>query len=169
MQLNTTVNPFTSHTLGVIYFSGEVTSGVNSRFINISNSLATTGRARLSVEYVSGKISIAIRFSGLDNTFASVSTFPSGYLYGYIKSTGTGYELMVNGVIQTLSFSVGSNNGNWLSFVGITNRISIGGIFTGGTVFYTPDKVNKIYYNNTALSAGDITNLNTFFSDPTKY
>ena len=68
-----------------------------------------------------------------------------------------------------LSFLSGSNNGNWLNTIGATDRISIGGIFTGSTIIYNPASVNKIYYNNTALSPTDMAKLETFFSLPTNY
>ena len=173
VQLGTYINPFGSHTQGVIYFNGEITTGTSNALIYVSSSVGTLGRFSFQLVFNGSvnKMQIVIRDNTLsvNNVIRSTNTYTTGQIYGYIKSTGAGYELMVNGVIETLSFVSGLDNGKWFSAIGSTDTISIGGIFTGGTVIYNTANVNKIYYNNTALSAGDITNLNTFFSDPTKY
>ena len=168
--VRTQTSPFISHTQGVFFFSGYIVGGVTQRFINVSLSTATQGRNRFGIEVTAaGNIRFVIRDPSLDNAFHTNDTFGSGYVYGYIVSNGSTYTVNVNGSVRTLSFLNGINDGKWFNHVGATNRISIGGLFTGSTVLYTQDQVNKLYYNNTVLSAGDITNLEMFFSNPNIY
>jgi hypothetical protein len=167
---NSAASPFIAHTQGVIFFSGYIVGGVTQRFINVSLSTSTLGRNRFSIEVnASGNIVFVIRNTGLNNNFQTTATFGSGYVYGYILSNGSGYTVHVNGLSRTLTFTNGSNNGNWFNFVGATNIISIGGLFTGSTVLYTQDQVNKIYYNNGSLSAIDLWKTEQFFSNPLNY
>lgn len=173
IQFNTVTSPFIGDSLGIIYFNGNIATGVSNAFLYVSGSTGTLGRLSFQLIFNGSvnRMQISIRDNSLsvNNVIRSTNTFTTGNIYGYIKSTGTGYELMVNGVIETLSFVSGSNNGSWFNTIGATDRISIGGIFTGSTIIYNPASVNKIYYNNTALSPSDITKLNNFFSDPNKY
>lgn len=168
--VRTQTSPFISHTQGVFFFSGYIVGGVTQRFINVSLSTATQGRSRFGIEVTAaGNIRFVIRDPSLDNAFQTNDTFGSGYVYGYIVSNGSTYTVNVNGSSRTLSFLNGINDGKWFDYVGATNRISIGGLFTGSTVLYTQDQVNKLYYNNTVLSASDLWKCEQFFANPLNY
>jgi hypothetical protein len=170
--VRTQTSPFISHTQGIIFFSGYIIGGVVQRFINVSLSTAAVGRNRLGIEVnVSGNIVFVIRDGAiaLANNFQTTATFGSGYVYGYIVSNGSSYTVNINGSARTLSFTQGVNDGKWFSFVGATNRISMGGLFTNSIVFYTQDQVNKLYYNNTSLSASDLWKTEQFFANPLNY
>jgi hypothetical protein len=168
--LNSASSPFITHTQGIIFFSGYIVGGVTQRFINVSLSTGTLGRFRFGIEVsASGNIVFVIRNNGLNNNFQTTTTFGSGYVYGYIVSNGSSYTVNINGSASTLTFTNGTNNGSWFNFVGATNRMSIGGLFSGSTVLYTQDQVNKIYYNNTALSASNLWKTEQFFSNPLNY
>jgi hypothetical protein len=168
---NTQSSPFTSHTQGIFFFSGYITSGVVNNFFNISlSSTGLIGRNRFTIDTTTaGNIRFFIRDSSLNNNFQTNDTFSSGYIYGYVVSNGSGYTVYVNGSARTLTFTNGTNNGNWFNFVGTTDRMSIGGVFTNSTVVYFQAKVNKLYYNNTALSASDLWKTEQFFANPLNY
>lgn len=162
-------NAFESDTQGIFFFSGYVTSGVGANFI--SKCTSTTNNNFFYIQKTSAdKIQIIFRNTSLsiDNFFVTDDTFGTGFIYGYMLSNGSSYTLSVNGIIRTVTFSSGSNDGSWFNFMDATNRLSVGALLRLSPIYSTIG-VNKLYYNNTVLSAGDITNLEMFFSNPNIY
>ena len=88
-------SPISSDTDGIVYFSGLLQTGVNSYFFTYARN--TTNNTFFAIEIVSNAIRVIIRENSLtiNNIILSANTFASGYIYGYIKSNGSNYELMV--------------------------------------------------------------------------
>jgi len=61
------------------------------------------------------------------------------------KSTGTGYEVTINGVLQTLTFVYGSNDGMWLNQLVYRDNISSGGLIQK-VPFYAAIKIAFVGY-----------------------
>lgn len=167
-------NSFGGDTSGVMFFSGYITSGTSNGFFYKSSSTATAGRFSFQLVFNGGavnKIQVTIRDASLsvNNVFRSTNTPPNGYVYGYIMSNGSNYILSLNGVTEVLSFVSGSDNGLWMNAIGVTDYLSIGGIYTGSTVLYNPAKVNKLVYHSGVPSALTLQQMNTFMSIPTNY
>jgi hypothetical protein len=169
---NSVTSPFISDTQGIFFFGGYITSGVVNNFFNVSLSTGALARNRFTIDTTTaGNLRFFIRDGGatLANAFQTNDTFSSGYVYGYVVSNGSSYTVYVNGSSRTLTFTNGTNNGNWFNFVGATDRMSIGGLFSNSTVFYFQAKVNKLYYNNGTLSASDLWKVREFMSNPLNY
>ena len=164
------INPFITHTQGIVFFSINATSGVTQRVLVINNAATISGQNTFLINYISDKIRIQIRNvdSTISNVFETVNTFGSGFLYGYIQSDGSTYTISVNGVVQTLSFVVGSNTGAWMNVI-TSNVIRISLLQSGATFLYGATKLNKLYYNNTSLSASDLWKTEQFFANPLNY
>jgi len=164
------INPFITHTQGIVFFSINATSGVTQRVLVINNAATISGQNTFLINYISDKIRIQIRNvdSTISNVFETVNTFGSGFLYGYIQSDGSTYTISVNGVVQTLSFVVGINTGAWMNVI-TSNVIRISLLQSGATFLYGATKLNKLYYNNTSLSASDLWKTEQFFANPLNY
>jgi hypothetical protein len=173
IMFNSTVSPFIADTDGVIFFSFYNILGVTQRIISLSLATGTlTGRSTFALaKTTSNQIIFNLRNLSLtvQNDFTSDNSFPAGYNYGYLKRVVGGQELYMNGSLEPITYINNITPGSWLAGVGATNRISFGGIFTNSTVFYGQDQLNKVYYNNTALSPSDLTKLDTFFANPNNY
>jgi hypothetical protein len=168
--MSRTGNVFGSDTQGIIFFSGYVTAGVPNLFLVKSTTTTVNNFFYIYKNSATDKIQIIIRNTSLslNNTFNSDDTFGTGFIYGYLQSNGSSYTLSVNGVIRTFTFTLGSNNGAWFSSMDATNRLSIGIVFRPSPV-YLNSSVNKLYYNNTALSASDLWKTEQFFANPLNY
>lgn len=164
-----TGNVFGSDTQGIIFFSGYLTSGVASLFITKSTT-TTTANFFYIFKSAANKIQIILRNTSLstNNLFETNDTFSTGFIYGYLQSNGSTYTLSINGVIRAVTFTAGSNNGRWFNFMDATDRLSIGALFRP-TPLYFNGSVNKVYYNNTALSASDLWKTEQFFANPLNY
>jgi len=161
---------FNTDTEGIIYFSGIVTSGVNT-FLGFTTALHTANANFIYIACNSDKVTLFVRKNDftINNVISTVDTFGSGYIYGYVKASGGSYEIYVNGSIRAFTFT-GLDDGSWYSSIDSCTRLSIGALNRFSLV-YRLSKVNKSYYNNqpSLLSPTDIAKLNTFFSDPNNY
>jgi hypothetical protein len=163
-------NPFISHTQGIVFFSINAVSGSTQRFLVVNLTSAGAGRNQFSISYIGDRIRAIVRNADatINNVFETVNTFGTGFLYGYIQSNGSTYTISVNGVVQTLSFVIGSNTGAWMNVIS-SNVISIARLQSGAFIEFTPVKLNKLYYNNTILSASDLWKTEQFFANPLNY
>lgn len=77
-----------------------------------------------------------------------------------IKSTGSAWEVYLNNVNQTLSFSSGSNVGRWFDeMTGTQNILLSRALFFGNDIYY-PAKIDQYrYYAETDLSEDDVSAL----------
>lgn len=83
-----------------------------------------------------------------------------------VASSGTAYESRVNGAIQTLSFIAGSNNGDWFGDTTARDNVTIGARkSTTESLFFTGVIAEIIQVDNSNLSAGERTSLNTYLND----
>ena len=164
-------NPFITHTQGIVFFSINATSGVTQRILVINNTATASGNNQFCIFFIGNKIRLLVRnaTATVNNVFETVNNFGTGFLYGYVQSNGSTYTISVNGVVQTLSFVSGSDNGNWFSSITSTNVIRIALLTTAGVNVYEATKLNKLYYNNTSLSASDLWKTEQFFANPLNY
>ena len=161
-------NPFSGHTLGTFYFSFYFNGNRQELFASADASSDIRLIAFQANTVFGNKLSVISIRGSSPNRVNSTDSLVIGYNYGYIASNGSNYILSLNGVLQTNIVIVGNDDGTWFGNIASRDNISIGGVLRSSS-FYSPTKLNKAYYNNTILSAGDITKLNTFFADPNNY
>lgn len=82
-------------------------------------------------------------FTGTDNEFSTASTISAGqWCQGVITSTGSAYQMYLNGVEITTSWHAGANNGQWIGRVLNRDAIVIGAdTSNAGTTHYNNDEV----------------------------
>lgn len=162
------INPFIADTQGVIFFSINAVSGIDQRILVVNNTPTSSGNRQFSFSYTSNKIRLVVRdFSGsVNNVIETTNTFGTGYLYCSISSNESSYAFKVNGATQSILPSSGGNNGKWFSAIDSTNVISLSLLATGALLLYSELRLNKILYYNSALTAGQIAQIENFMSDP---
>ncbi len=163
-------NAFSGDTQGYIFFSGYYNNtGVNRILTSADNGTAFFYQFALNVSNVTNKIGLAVRNGGSQNNIIlNTTTLTNGaYYYGWIRSNGSAYTAMLNGVSQTITTTL-ANDGRWFNFVTLRDNLSIGAIIGTSTAFGNA-QVNKIYYNNTAISASDLWKTEQFFANPLNY
>jgi len=169
--LNRNISLFGSDTEGIIYFASYVTSGVAS-FLGHTSAFHISNSNFIYCDYSSDNVRLIVRKTDLsvNNVIITDDTFPTGYIYGYVKASNGSYEIFVNGSIRTFTVNSGSNDGAWYDSIQTCTKLSIGALNRQSPV-YRVCSVNKSYYNNqpSLLSTSDLTKLNTFFSDPNNY
>lgn len=161
-------NPFSGHTLGTFYFSFYFDGNRQELFASADSVLNNKLIVFQATTSFGNKLSVFLSTGTSANRVNSTDSLVIGYNYGYIASNGSNYILSLNGVLQTNIVIVGSDDGTWFGDIPDRDNISIGGVLRSLS-FYSRTRLNKAYYNNTILSAGDITKLNTFFADPNNY
>ena len=167
---NSTSNAFGSDSGGIIFISGYFDSSAQNRALALSSEGNTANFFQLGLG-VTGEIQLIVNNQvGTNNTVKSTNTVSNGaYYYGYIKSTGTSYEISLNGTIETINVAAGVDNGQWLGDANpafLYDNVTIGAMKRSDGPFYGPLNQNKIIYSNAALSAADISSINTFMSNP---
>jgi hypothetical protein len=166
----TVANAFSGDTGGYIFFSGYYNnSTVNRIFASADIGTAFLYRFDILISQVTNKVALSVRNGGTINTIVlDTTTLTNGaYYYGWIRSNGSSYTAMLNGVSQTITTTL-ANDGRWFNFVTLRDNISIGAII-GTTTAFGNAQVNKLYYNNTALSASDLWKTEQFFANPLNY
>ena len=157
---------FTSDSIGIMFFSGYYNSASTDRVISHGDTSA--GGNYISFEIRSGgKIGLNVA----DTQITSTNSISNGdYYYGFIRGNGSSWDVSLNGVIEVpiITGAVAVNNGKWFNGFASLNSLGIGAI-QRNSIVYSGAEVNKIYYNNTVLTSGEIADMNAFMSDPTKY
>jgi hypothetical protein len=171
-MINNTSNVFSSDTQGYIFFSFYHTLGEIQYLLASADNLTNNFNFRvLAGGTVINKIRLQVMTDSLNNNFITLDTseLVNGFNYGWIRSDGTSYFGSLNGVIQSISTTL-SNDGKWFSSIPNRDNLSIGGWFRLSTTGrFTPLRLNKLYYNNTALSASDLWKTEQFFANPLNY
>jgi hypothetical protein len=163
-------NAFSGDTGGYIFFSGYYNNtGQNRILTSADNGTAFSYQFALNVSNLTNKIGLAVRNGGSQNNIIlNTTTLTNGaYYYGWIRSDGSTYSGMVNGISQTITTTL-ANDGRWWNFVTRRDNLVVGAIIGTSTAFGTA-RVNKLYYNNTAISASDLWKTEQFFANPLNY
>ena len=159
-------NVFISDSGGIMFFSGYRPLDGSSGLYVVSSDRITNNHHLSFAISSSGKLTTQIKSLPLDNIIQSTNTVAAGdYFYGYIKSTGTGYEISLNGVIETIIVDRGSDNGKWYSNIPNRDNISLACIVRTTTDCTKPE-INKVIYSNAPLTSLEIDEINTFMSVP---
>jgi hypothetical protein len=163
-------NAFSGDSEGYIFFSGYYNNTGQNRILS-SCDVSTNFLYRFDVNVNStiSKVQLNVRDGGTINLITlDTTTLTNGqYYYGWIRSDGSTYSGMVNGISQTIITTL-ANDGRWWNFVTRRDNLVVGAIIGTSTAFGNA-QVNKIYYNNTALSASDIWKTEQFFANPLNY
>jgi len=160
---NGTANVFSGDSSGIIFFSGYF----DNSFLNLVLSSADTSVTTKYIYFLvdsSGAFGVNIHDGTTANAMRSTNTITNGdYYYGYVKSTGTAYEINLNGTIETLSIVSGVDNGKWYADVSGRDNLDLGVLNRTTSVFGTT-KINKVIYSNDHTI--DTTPILNFLSNP---
>jgi hypothetical protein len=164
-------NVFGSDTQGYIFFSGYYNNFTQNRILtSCDNASSFLRRFDININNTNSKFQLNIRNGGasINTVTFNTTTLTNGqYYYGWIRSDGSSYSGMLNGVSQAITTTL-ANDGRWWSFVTLRDNLVIGAISAATTVFGSA-QVNKLYYNNTSLSASDLWKTEQFFANPLNY
>ena len=164
----TEANAFGADTSGILFFT-VYWGGVSNELILTSGDeggvLGFVSRINSS-----GKLNLITSPSpGVTDNLISTQTAVIGLNYGYIKNNGSTITMSLNGSSATTATAFsGSNLGDWFADIPSRDNLVLGALVRNTTA-YTTCELNKIYYNNTALTSGEIADMNTFMSDPTNF
>jgi len=163
----TVANAFISDSSGYIFFSGYY----NNASLNVifsSADVPTTNNLFTVFINTSGQISLAARTT-VTNQFRGNTVISNGaYYYGWVRSDGSTYTAMVNGVSQTITMDTGVNDGRWFNNVPNRDNISIGAVVRASLI-YGSTQINKLHYVSGSPSAIDLWKLERFFENPLNY
>ena len=166
-------HPFGLDALGSVFISGYFDNSMSNLMLSTSDISETNEFSYFGIES-NGKARLIFNDTssgGSSNILDGNIVIPNSSYY-YIEFTGNGignaYTVKVNGILDTLSITSGSNDSKWFNSLLTTDRLSLAAILRPSSV-YRLANLNKIYYNNTVISSADRSNLETFFSDPTNY
>jgi hypothetical protein len=164
----TVANAFSGDTGGYIFFSGYYVSG-SVNFILSSADNATNNNIFYIGLNLSGELRILSIIGATVNNLNGNTVISNGqYYHGWVHTDGFVWTANLNGVTQTLTATSGSNNGFFFNDVPNRDNLAIGSILRN-TPLYGNTQVNKLYYNNTALSASDLWKTEQFFANPLNY
>jgi hypothetical protein len=132
---------------GIIFFSGYYD---NTTF----NVILATGDTATTNYYLwlgvlgSGELFVSCKDGTTTDTVKSTNTIVNGaYYYGYIKSTGTAYEINLNGTDEVLITTAGTNRGHFFADILNRDNITIGSMLRSSGN-YGSTQPNKIIYSN---------------------
>lgn len=163
--LNVSTLDALSDASGVLFFSNYYNSLDKNILFATSNNSVNDEYFEVRI-HTDGSIRLLVNNSGVFNDIRSTSLITNGsYFYCYIKSTGTSYEINLNGVVETLNISSGTNNGEWLGDLVSRDNLTIGANLRLTNVFGY-NKSNKLIYSNAALTPLEISNINNFMANP---
>ena len=169
-MINNTANVFSGDNSGYIFFSGYFNNAAVNRILTTcDNGSAFLRQFSLNISSILSKVQIAVRNGGTQNNITlDTTTLTNGqYYYGWIRSNGSVYTAMLNGVSQTIVASL-ANDGVWFSGVTSRDNLVIGAIVANTTAFGSA-QINKIHYVSGSLSAIDLWKIEQFMSNPLNY
>jgi len=159
-QQKVIADPYIGDSSGIIFFSGYYDSAATNWLLTSSDASSNFNNFWLYV--ASGKIILSTNSASISST----SVISNGaYFYGYVKSTGTSYEINQNGVIESLT---GTDGGDWFADASSRDQLAIGSIQRLAPA-YGPTKLSGLLYSNASLTDDEIDDINNFFSDPTNF
>jgi hypothetical protein len=160
-------NAFRTDDVGSFHFGFYYDSSSINILIGLSE--AGINRAFTSIRVISDKLVFNVRklTAGASVSFTcDTTTLLDGvYYHGYISCDGIQNKAVINGVNQILT---GDSNIWFSSQNATTSDISLGALLRGVPLYYKA-KINKLYYNNTILSASDLWKTEQFFANPLNY
>jgi hypothetical protein len=167
-MINNTANVFSGDNSGYIFFSGYFNSAATNRILTSADTATNTRRFDLNVQ-TTGKIALVINNGGTNNIITlDTTTLTNGqYYHGWIRSNGSVYTGMLNGVSQTITTTL-ANDGRWWSYVTGRDNLVIGALISS-VVAYGRAKRNKIHYVSGSPSAIDVWKIEQFMSNPLNY
>lgn len=170
-MINNTANVFSGDNSGYIFFSGYFNNTAVNRIISSAdNGSAFLRRFDILINTTNNKIQLNVRNGGVAANVITLdtTTLTNGqYYYGWIRSNGSVYTAMLNGVSQTIVASL-ANDGVWFSGVTSRDNLAIGAI-VGTTTAFGNAQINKVHYVSGSLSALDVWKIEQFMSNPFNY
>lgn len=165
-------NAFGSDTSGYIFFSGYFDNASNNLILCSGDILTDMYQFTLQVN-TSGVIRLTTRRGGFGASFQTTMTGTTvlvngAYYYGWVRSNGATTTAWLNGSAETITATLGTDAGYWWNSVSNRDNLSLGALLRL-TNNYGNANINKIYYNNTALTSGELSDMQTFMSDPANY
>jgi len=161
----TIADAYSGDSSGIIFFSGYFDNTSTSYFLTSADTAGIDNYFNIGTT-PTGEIFIQNKDGATNSLIKSTNTITNGaYFYGYIKSTGTVYEINLNGVNESKIVVVGNDNGNWFADVLLRDNLIIGKLIrttTAGSVV----KANKLIYSNATLTDSQIAEINNFMSNP---
>jgi hypothetical protein len=160
-------NPFFTDMQGVIFFSFFYETGVTQELLSSADADTNNYLFRLVANGSTNKIQLILRENTVvNNVILNTNVIADGYNYGYIGSNGSNFFGKINGINQSINAT--DDNGNWFNFVSNRDNLAIGAVLRLFQGFFAT-KINKIYYNNTALNSSELSKLEMFFSNQNNY
>jgi hypothetical protein len=163
-------NAFSGDTIGSVFFSGYVGTLGTTQFLLTSSDIGSTGR------FISFQISGANRLifqtanTGTANVIVGNTVLTAGSFFSVeFRQDGTGIRMFLDGVEETLTVTSGANASNlWFNFPTLRDNLVIGALIRSSSLFGNLS-LNKLYYNNTLLSASDLWKTTEFMKNPLNY
>jgi hypothetical protein len=170
-MINNTANVFSGDNSGYIFFSGYFNSAAANRILtSCDNGSAFLRRFDILINNTNNKIQLNVRNGGVSANVITLdtTTLTNGqYYHGWIRSDGSVYTAMLNGISQTIVASV-ANDGVWFSGVTLRDNLVIGAII-GTSIAYGSAQINKVHYVSGSPSAIDVWKIEQFMSNPLNY
>lgn len=121
----------------------------------------------MTINTASGKPQMLIKAGGTTNIITATNAIPSNVitLIEYV-SDGTAYEIIENGVSETLSVDGGSDNGNWFGDVGNRDSVTLfAGSFNSVEAGFSNFKMAEvIYFDGVDLTEAQRTLIRNYLS-----
>lgn len=165
-QKVTESDAFGSDFSGIMFFSVEWNNPTGNDYI-FSSADESVANMAIAFAIFSGKLKYISLDGATTQNLNGTNSLVTGYNYGYIRSDSSKIYFSLNGATEVLGTGT-ANVGEWFGDVNGRDNLLLGGLQRNTTSF-VPEYLNKLYYNNTALTSGEIADMNTFMSVPTNY
>ena len=166
-MINNTANVFSGDSSGYIFFAFYHISGQRMDILTSSDNGTDNDFFRLLSANSDNKIRLRINISGtLNSIILDTTTLSTGFHYGWVRTDGSSFSGIVDGVSQTINATL--DNGNWFDSVANRDNLVIGATIRL-THIYGEGGINKIHYVSGSLSASDIWKIEQFMSNPLNY
>jgi hypothetical protein len=169
-MINNTPNVFSSDNSGYIFFSGYYNNAAFNRILTSSDTATNTRRFDININNATSKFGLVVNNGGgsVNAINFDTTTLTNGqYYHGWIRSNGSVYTGMLNGVSQTITTTL-ANDGRWWSYVTGRDNLVIGALISS-VVAYGSAQINKVHYVSGTLSAIDLWKIEQFMSNPLNY
>jgi hypothetical protein len=168
----TVANAFSGDNSGIIFFNGIYNSSGGIDNIIFASSATSNNNHFFYIRITtSGKLGVVVRTASGANidVLEGDTILTNGQSYhGWAMTNGSVWTAKLNGTNQTITATNGSNSGKFFSSIPNRANISVGASIRNVSLFGNLG-LNKLYYNNTALSASDLWKTEQFFANPLNY
>lgn len=166
-MINNTADVFSGDNSGYIFFAIYHITGQSNNIMTSCDTSTNNHDFRLVSSALTNKMTLIVRQGGVNNIVVlDTTTLINGFNYGWIRSDGSAFSGMVNGVSQTINATI--NNGDWFDTVTNRDNIAIGATIRLNSIFGTGG-VNKVHYVIGSPSALDVWKCEQFMSNPLNY